>query len=85
MASPAAAIATQDSTDSARSATVRPIRTAERAIGRDRNRSTRPLPRSSATPTAVVAAPITIIWVKIPAMMNSRYPPPGTWIALPNR
>src|SRR5512142_1269065 len=41
----------------ARSDSVRPVRTAERAIGSDRNRSISPLCRSSASPTPVVIAP----------------------------
>ena len=51
-----------------KSAKVRPTSTAERAIGSDRNRSTRPLLRSSASPTPVVSAPNTIVCTKIPGI-----------------
>ena len=51
-----------------KSARVRPTSTAERAIGSDRNRSIRPLLRSSASPTPVVSAPNTIVCTKIPGI-----------------
>ena len=44
---------------------MRPTSTAERAIGSERNRSIRPLLRSSASPTPVVSAPNTIVCTKI--------------------
>jgi hypothetical protein len=62
-------MAAQEMTDRARSAPVRPARTAERAIGRERNRSSRPLSRPPTIPAAVVNAPRTIIWVKIRAVL----------------
>jgi hypothetical protein len=51
-----------------RSAPVRPTSTADRAIGKDRNRSIKPLFRSSARPTPVVSAPNTIVCTKTPGM-----------------
>jgi hypothetical protein len=51
-AKPTTAISAATKTLRARSAVVRPARTAERAMGSDRNRSSRPLLRSVARPTA---------------------------------
>ncbi len=56
--SPTAIIIGSTTTARHRSATVRPARTAERAIGRARNRSMIPLLRSSASPTEVAAPPM---------------------------
>jgi hypothetical protein len=68
----------------ARSDVVRPTRTAERAIGSDRNRSTRPLFMSSANPTAVVVAPKIAFWMKIPGIRNITYVnPAGRLVMLP--
>ena len=67
---------------------VRPVSTADGAIGSDRNRSMMPFFRSSARPAPVMVAPKITVWAKIPAMRNSRYAsgsaPPGTAIAPPN-
>ena len=49
---------------------VRPVRTAERDIGSERNRSMIPLLTSSVIPIAVVAAAKTIVWAKIPGIRN---------------
>ena len=54
------------------SAKVRPLSTAERAIGSDRNRSIRPLVMSSATAIAVVIEANASVWTKIPGIRNSR-------------
>src|SRR5215203_878894 len=51
-----------------RSARVRPTSTAERAIGSERNRSMRPLLKSSARPTPVVSEPNTMVCTKIPGI-----------------
>ena len=51
-----------------RSAVVRPASTAERDIGSEWNRSSIPLLRSAASPTAVSMAPKTTIWQKIPGI-----------------
>lgn len=51
-----------------RSPSVRPVSTAERDIGRERKRSTRPWVRSVASPTPVVIAPKETDCTKIPAM-----------------
>ncbi len=56
---------------STRSALVRPTSTAERAIGSERKRSTRPFCRSSASPIEVVPIENATVWVKIPAIRNS--------------
>ena len=53
-----------------RSDTVRPMSTADRAIGSDRRRSMRPFWRSSASPTPVNAELNTIDWLKIPGNRN---------------
>ena len=50
------------------SASVRPASTAERAIGSERNRSMRPLARSSARPMPVAAAPNTAVCTKMPGI-----------------
>ena len=51
-----------------RSASVRPVSTAERAIGSERKRSMSPFCKSSASPTPVVRAPNTTVCTKIPGM-----------------
>ena len=56
------------STLRSRSATVRPPRTAMRAIGSARNRSMRPFCRSSASPIAVPIAPKSVVWTRIPGI-----------------
>ena len=53
-----------------RSETVRPMITAERLIGRERSRSTRPFCRSSARPIPVKAEPNTSVWAKMPGIRN---------------
>jgi hypothetical protein len=53
------------------SARVRPVRTAERDIGSDRNRSIRPFFRSSDSPSAVTNPPKTIDWTRIPGIRYS--------------
>ena len=53
-----------------RSDTVRPMSTADRAIGSDRSRSMRPFWRSSARPTPVNAELNTSVWLKIPGNRN---------------
>ena len=47
---------------------VRPVSTAERAIGSERNRSSKPLCTSVASPIAVAMAPNTDVWTKIPGI-----------------
>ena len=59
----------------ARSAKVRPASTAERAIGRDRNRSMTPLDRSSVSPSAVWPAPNVEIWTIRPGSRKMMYLP----------
>ena len=54
-----------------RSASVRPARTADRAMGNDRNRSISPDFMSVARPTAVASAPNTTIWTNTPGMRKS--------------
>ena len=51
-----------------RSANVRPVSTAERPIGRDRNRSSSPLFRSVARPIAVAIEPNTTVCTKMPGI-----------------
>ena len=53
------------------SPSVRPVSTAERAIGSDRKRSIRPFFRSSASPSAVTKPPKTIDWTMIPGIRKS--------------
>jgi hypothetical protein len=67
-----------------RSAVVRPASAAERAMGNDRNRSSSPECRSVERPIAVVIAPNTTVWAKMPGMRKSTYGRPGTRIAPPN-
>ena len=55
-----------------RSADVRPMSTAARDIGSERNRSMMPRCRSSARPTLVLAEPNATVCVNTPAMRNSR-------------
>jgi hypothetical protein len=47
---------------------VRPASTAERAMGRDRKRSTMPRVMSSARPTPVWVEPKITVWARIPAI-----------------
>ena len=56
-----------------RSARVRPARTADRAIGSDRNRSSSPDFRSVARPIAVAIEPNTTTCAKIPGIRKSTY------------
>ena len=51
---------------------VRPISTATRAIGSERNRSMIPFCMSSAMPAPVNVEPNMTVWTKTPAMRNSR-------------
>src|SRR5207245_3371594 len=64
---------------------VRPTRTAERAIGNDRNRSMIPLVMSSASPTPVKVEPKMTVWTNTPAMRYSRYETTGIFIELSNK
>src|SRR4029450_13437916 len=59
------------------SANVRPDRPAARAMGSERNRSTRPFFRSSASPTPVWVAAKMAVWTKIPGIRKSTYGNPG--------
>ena len=52
-----------------KSADVRPASTADRAIGRARNRSIKPFWRSSARPTLVLTAPNMTVCTKMPGIM----------------
>jgi hypothetical protein len=52
------------------SARIRPVSTAERAIGRERNRSMMPLARSSLRPIPVMTVPNTTVCTMIPGMTN---------------
>ena len=65
-AKPTTAISATTNTLRARSAKVRPVSTAELAIGRARKRSSRPLFTSVARPMAVLVAPKTAVCTKIP-------------------
>jgi hypothetical protein len=69
--SPVTAITTMVITLRPRSATVRPISTADRAMGSDRNRSIRPFWMSSAMLAPVIVLPNTTVWAKIPGSRNS--------------
>ncbi len=60
-----------------RSDVVRPARTADRAMGRDRNRSTMPSFMSSARPMAVLVEPNSAFCTKIPGIRNCTYVRPG--------
>ena len=51
-----------------RSAVVRPVRTADRAMGRARNRSMSPFWRSSARPMLVLTDPKATVWTKMPGI-----------------
>ncbi len=53
------------------SASVRPVTTAERDIGSDRNRSISPFFRSSDSPSAVTNPPKAIVWTMIPGIRKS--------------
>src|ERR687898_2716682 len=72
-ANPTSITSTMTNTLRNRSAEVRPARTAERAMGSDRNRSSRPLFRSVAKPTAVAIAPKTVICTNTPGSRKSTY------------
>jgi hypothetical protein len=82
-ANPTANISATTNTFRTRSASVRPARTAERAMGSDRNRSINPWLRSVASPIAVFSAPNVTVCTKIPGIRKSTYGTPGTWIAPP--
>ena len=69
---PVSDITTSTMTLFARSAAVRPTRTALRDIGSDRNRSMMPFCMSSARPAPVTVAPNTMVWPKMPAINHSR-------------
>ena len=69
---PVSDITISTSTLLATSETVRPVSTADGAIGSDRNRSMMPFLMSSARPAPVIVAPKMTVWAKIPAMRNSR-------------
>jgi hypothetical protein len=58
-----------------RSDRVRPVGTAERAIGRERKRSSMPSARSSLSPYAVGAEPKTADWARMPGMCQYTYSP----------
>jgi hypothetical protein len=55
----------------ATSASVRPLSTAERAIGSERKRSINPFLRSSDSPSAVTKPPKDIVWTMIPGIRKS--------------
>ena len=61
-----------------RSASVRPVSTAPRDIGSERNRSTRPFCMSSAMPAPAPAVAKVTVCAKMPAIRNSRYAPAST-------
>lgn len=68
---PMATTISTTATSRTRSDRLRPTSTAERAIGRDRNRSISPLCRSSARPMAVFIPPKATVWTKTPGMRKS--------------
>ena len=70
-ARPTPIITTSCTTFVTTSASVRPVTTAERLIGSERKRSTRPFFRSSESPRAVTNPPNTIDWTMIPGMRKS--------------
>ena len=49
---------------------MRPASTADRAMGRDRNRSMMPVFMSSARPIAVLVEPNSAFWMKMPGIRN---------------
>ncbi len=55
----------------ATSPSVRPVSSAERVIGSERNRSISPFFRSSESPSAVTKPPNTIDWTMIPGIRKS--------------
>ena len=65
---PTAVMSTITNTLRTRSASVRPASTADRAMGSERNRSIRPLCRSSASPMPVAMAPNTAVCTKMPGI-----------------
>ena len=71
------------STFMTRSAAVRPNRTAERAIGSERSRSTTPVARSSVRPRPVTSAPNTAVWTMIPGIRKLTYETDPVSIAPP--
>jgi hypothetical protein len=70
-ASPTPIITTSCTTFVTMSASVRPVTTADRDIGRERKRSTSPFFRSSDSPSAVTKPPKTIDWTMIPGIRKS--------------
>src|SRR5207247_121439 len=61
------------------------FRTADRAMGSDRNRSSSPLLRSAARPMAAASEPNTTVCTKMPGIRKSTYDTrPGTLTAPPN-
>ena len=82
-AKPTAAMSATTSTLRTASASVRPARTADRAIASDRKRSMRPVLTSAASPIAVFMEPKATVWANTPGMRKSTYGTPGTWIAPP--
>src|SRR3954451_6538709 len=65
------------------SAVVRPTSTAERLIGRDRNRSMSPFWMSSAILDPVMVEPKITVWARMPGSRKSTYAMPGIGTALP--
>ena len=57
----------------ARSAPVRPTKTAERVTGNDAKRSSNPLFRSVASPTPAASDPNTTVCTKMPGIRKSTY------------
>src|SRR6266498_948747 len=88
MASPTASSSTMVRVVPARSARVRPAGSAERAMGRERNRSMTPLARSSAILNAAPWLPNRANWASSPGMSQLTYLPWAAggsvgWIAPP--
>ena len=67
-ANPTRITSTMTNTLRAKSPRVRPARTADLAMGRERNRSSSPLLRSLAMPTAAAMAPNTVSCTKTPGI-----------------
>ena len=70
-AKPTPSITASCTTFVAPSASVRPVSTAARDIGRERKRSIRPFFRSSESPRAVTKPPKVIDWTMIPGIRKS--------------
>ena len=70
-ARPASVITVRPSIAAANSASTRPVRKAERAIGSERKRSRIPSPRSVAIDVAGPMTPKVSVWMKIPAIRYS--------------